>query len=117
MRPPRGNALLTSLFARTWPVRGSYSRATLWRRSILEWQRSRCDVYVYFDNDPKEHRADGRARAAPLASALLRRQRLRLMNYALFRFDDGFGDKGGSSDYSTSRAMASCENYYHLRLC
>jgi uncharacterized protein YecE (DUF72 family) len=44
-----------------------YSRATLaaWRKSIKEWQQSRCDVYVYFDNDQKS--------AAPMdALALLR---------------------------------------------
>jgi uncharacterized protein YecE (DUF72 family) len=46
---------------------GHYSRATLaaWRKSIEEWQQSRCDVYVYFDNDQKS--------AAPMdALALLR---------------------------------------------
>ena len=46
---------------------GRYSRATLaaWSKSILAWQRSHCDVYVYFDNDQKS--------AAPLdAFALLR---------------------------------------------
>jgi uncharacterized protein YecE (DUF72 family) len=46
---------------------GRYSHATLneWRKSILGWQRSHCDVYVYFDNDQKS--------AAPMdALALLR---------------------------------------------
>jgi uncharacterized protein YecE (DUF72 family) len=46
---------------------GRYSRARLsaWRKSIIAWQHSRCDVYVYFDNDQKS--------AAPMdALALLR---------------------------------------------
>jgi uncharacterized protein YecE (DUF72 family) len=46
---------------------GRYSRATLaaWRKSIQLWQQSKCDVYVYFDNDQKS--------AAPMgALALLR---------------------------------------------
>jgi uncharacterized protein YecE (DUF72 family) len=46
---------------------GRYTHATLaeWRKSILEWQRGHCDVYVYFDNDQKS--------AAPMdALALLR---------------------------------------------
>jgi uncharacterized protein YecE (DUF72 family) len=34
---------------------GRYSQARLaaWRNSIRAWQHSRCDVYVYFDNDQK----------------------------------------------------------------
>ena len=34
---------------------GCYSQARLaaWRNSIRAWQHSRCDVYVYFDNDQK----------------------------------------------------------------
>jgi uncharacterized protein YecE (DUF72 family) len=46
---------------------GRYSRARLaaWCKSILAWQRTQCDVYVYFDNDQKS--------AAPIdALALLR---------------------------------------------
>jgi uncharacterized protein YecE (DUF72 family) len=34
---------------------GRYPRARLsaWAKSIRTWQHSRCDVYVYFDNDQK----------------------------------------------------------------
>jgi uncharacterized protein YecE (DUF72 family) len=35
--------------------KGAYSDATLreWAKSIRQWRRSECEVYVYFDNDQK----------------------------------------------------------------
>jgi uncharacterized protein YecE (DUF72 family) len=46
------------LFAWAWPqrpIRESIfaSDAAAWRKSIMAWQRSNCDVYVHFDNDQK----------------------------------------------------------------
>jgi uncharacterized protein YecE (DUF72 family) len=47
--------------------KGRYPSATLnaWRKSIVQWERRGCDIYVYFDNDQKS--------AAPLDALALRR--------------------------------------------
>jgi uncharacterized protein YecE (DUF72 family) len=67
---------------------GRHSRATLtaWRKSIQVWQRSHCDVYVYFDNDQKS--AAPRP-LAPIAQSSIRRI-LETGNDS-FRFKKSFG--------------------------